>query len=239
MVGAAAKNCLTVGLFLLLVCSLQGQGKSRHDLWETQLQAFVSTDGRVNYPAWSKKRHLLDNYIQALSEATPQSNWQKNDILAYWINAYNALTVQLIIDHYPVKSIKDIPKRWSIPVFTIGEKSYSLGDIEHKILRKQNEKRIHFAINCASTSCPNLYRSAFKGSQLDYQLETVTRQFFRDTSKNKFESDRIRLSKILLWFIMDFGFKKEKLAFLSRYAPIPIHSDVSIRYLPYDWSLNE
>ena len=216
-----------------------GQGKSRHDLWEAQLQKFVSTDGKVDYVAWGKERDLLDNYILSLSETPPKPLWHKNDLLAYWINAYNALTVQLILDHYPVKSIKDIPKRWSIPVFTTGEESYSLGDIEHKILRKLDEKRIHFAINCASASCPNLYRSAFRGAKLEYQLETVTRQFFQDRTKNQFESDRIRLSKILLWFIMDFGFKKEKLAFISKYSPIPIDSDISIRYLPYDWSLNE
>ena len=219
--------------------SLLAQSKSRHDLWESQLQKFVSTEGKVNYAAWQKERGLLDTYLQVLSETPPQPRWPKNDLLAYWINAYNALTVQLILDYYPVKSIKDIPKRWSIPVFATGGVSYTLGDIEHKILRKQDEKRIHFAINCASVSCPNLYRSAFKGAKLEYQLETVTRQFFHDKSKNQFESDRILLSKILLWFIVDFGFKKEKLEFLSRYSPIPIDSEVRIRYLPYDWSLNE
>ena len=181
----------------------------------------------------------MDNYIDILAENPPQENGSKNDLLAYWINAYNALTVQLILDHYPVESIKDISKPWETPLFTAGETDYTLGDIEHEILRKQDENRIHFAINCASASCPNLYRSAFKGAKLEYQLETVTRQFFHDPSKNIFESDKIQLSKILLWFIMDFGFKKEKLAFLSRYSPVPLDSNVRIRYLPYDWSLNE
>ena len=239
MAGAAVK---ILGLFLLaagLTQPLHAQGKSRHDLWESQLQKFVSKDGKVNYKAWGKDRKALDNYIAILAENPPTENSIKNDLLAYWINAYNALTVQLILDHYPIESIKDLSKPWSRTVFTAAGVSYSLGDIEHEILRKQDEKRIHFAINCASASCPKLYRSAFKGAQLEYQLETVTRAFFQDPSKNSFESDTIQLSKILLWFIKDFGFKKEKLAFLSRYSPVPLDSNVRIRYLPYDWSLNE
>jgi hypothetical protein len=226
-------------LAFLMAQPLAAQGKSRHDLWENQLQKFVSKDGKLNYKAWKQERSALDNYIDILAENPPQKNGSKNDLLAYWINAYNALTVQLILDHYPVESIKDISKPWETPLFTAGETDYTLGDIEHEILRKQDENRIHFAINCASASCPNLYRSAFKGAKLEYQLETVTRQFFHDPSKNIFESDKIQLSKILLWFIMDFGFKKEKLAFLSRYSPVPLDSNVRIRYLPYDWSLNE
>lgn len=264
MGGGAAKHKLIFLLGLWAFCMgtplLHAQGKSRHALWESQLERFVSRDGKVNYAAWQKDREPLDAYIEQLAVAPPQPLWPKNDLLAYWINAYNALTVQLILDHYPVKSIKDIPSRWSIPVFTTRtpsptnnkdsdanghkdedglEKTYSLGDIEHKILRKQGEKRIHFAINCASVSCPNLYRSAFTGSKLEYQLETVTRQFFHDQSKNQFEAETIKISKILLWFIMDFGLKKEKLRFLSRYSPIPLDANVRIRYQPYDWSLNE
>jgi len=239
MVGAAANIRIGIMLMVMGTLTLHAQGKSIHDLWESQLTEFVSKDGKVNYKAWKNERRVLDDYISVLAENSPKANWKKNDLLAYWINAYNALTVQLILDHYPLNSIKDIPKRWSLEVFTAGGETYSLNDIEHKILRKLDEKRIHFAINCASASCPNLYREAFKGAKLEYQLETVTRKFFQDPTKNRFEDDKVRLSKILLWFIQDFGFKKEKLAFISRYSPTPLNTDVSIRYLPYDWTLNE
>jgi len=239
MGAVAARTFALVLCTFLGTSSALGQGKSRHDLWENQLQRFVSPDGKVNYSAWVQDHEGLDNYIGLLAQNPPQAQWPKNDLLAFWINAYNALTVQLVLDHYPIESIKDIPSRWSIPLFTAGGETYSLNDIEHKILRKQNEKRIHFAINCASVSCPNLYRSAFKGAQLEYQLEAVTRAFFQNPSKNSFEANSIRLSKILLWFTFDFGFKKEKLAFIARYSPIPLDDKVSLRYLPYDWSLNE
>ena len=113
MAGAAVK---ILGLFLLaagLAQPLHAQGKSRHDLWESQLQKFVSKDGKVNYKAWGKDRKALDNYIAILAENPPTENSIKNDLLAYWINAYNALTVQLILDHYPIESIKDLSKPWS------------------------------------------------------------------------------------------------------------------------------
>lgn len=238
-IAEAANIIIGIMLMIMGTLTLHSQGKSIHHLWESQLTEFVSKDGKVNYKSWKNERRVLDNYISVLAENFPKANWQKNDLLAYWINAYNALTVQLILDHYPLNSIKDIPKRWSLEVFTAGGETYSLNDIEHKILRKLDEKRIHFAINCASASCPNLYREAFKGAKLDYQLETVTRKFFQDPTKNRFEDDKVRLSKILLWFIQDFGFKKEKLAFISRYSPTALNTDVSIRYLPYDWTLNE
>ncbi len=108
---------------------------------------------------------ILNAYIQTLASTPLLESDSKNAKLAYWINAYNALTVQLILKHYPLKSIKEIKQPWDTTCFSIGEKSYTLGDIEHKILRKMDEPRIHFAINCASASCPTLGIRPFKKSK--------------------------------------------------------------------------
>ena len=144
------KPSLYLFLFLFTV-SLTAQ-KNIHHRWNSMLQTYVSDDGKVNYKDWMNDRDNLDAYIQTLASTPLLESDSKNAKLAYWINAYNALTVQLILKHYPLKSIKEIKQPWETTCFSIGEKSYTLGDIEHKILRKMDEPRIHFAINCASAS---------------------------------------------------------------------------------------
>ena len=148
------KPSLYLFLFLFTV-SLTAQ-KNIHHRWNSMLQTYVSDDGKVNYKDWMNDRDNLDAYIQTLASTPLLESDSKNAKLAYWINAYNALTVQLILKHYPLKSIKEIKQPWDTTCFNIGEKSYTLGDIEHKILRKMDEPRIHIAINCASASCPTL-----------------------------------------------------------------------------------
>ena len=115
-----------------------------HKQWDGLLQKYVSKNGKVNYKGFKKDGKALQVYLDNLSKNTPQRSWSKNATLAYWINAYNAFTVKLIIDNYPVKSIKDIKDPWDKEFFILGSKKYSLGEIEHKILRKMNEPRIHF-----------------------------------------------------------------------------------------------
>ena len=146
------KPSLYLFLFLFTI-SLTAQ-KNIHHRWNSMLQTYVSDDGKVNYKDWMNDRDNLNAYIQTLASTPLLESDSKNAKLAYWINAYNALTVQLILKHYPLKSIKEIKQPWDTTCFSIGEKSYTLGDIEHKILRKMDEPRIHFAINCASASCP-------------------------------------------------------------------------------------
>jgi hypothetical protein len=148
------------------------------------------------------------------------------------------LTVQLILENYPLKSIKEIKSPWDTPCFSTGGKEYSLGDIEHKILRKMDEPRIHFAINCASASCPNLLNRAFQEKQLESQLVEVTESFLKDPTKNKINSDQLELSKIFLWFGKDFGSKAERLSFIEVYSGVRLDRP-KIDYLSYDWSLNE
>ena len=158
--------------------------KNIHHRWNTQLKKYVSNDGIVNYKEWGKNIDQLKAYINTLESNSPNENTSKEYKLAYWINAYNALTIDLIIKNYPLKSIKEIKFPWKTKCFNDGKNNYSLGDIEHKILRKMNEPRIHFAINCASKSCPKLLNEAYIEKNLNNQLNAATKEFLIDSTKN-------------------------------------------------------
>ena len=211
-----------------------------HNTWSIQLQKYVDEKGNVNYSKWLKEgKKELDTYLKNLQSFAPKKNWSKNEILAYWINTYNAFTVQLILNNYPLKSIKDIKNPWGHNIFFNENKNYSLGDIEHKILRKMGEPRIHFAINCASASCPKLNNKPYTADNIEIELERATRDFLNDTNKNEISENKLGLSKIFLWFEEDFGNREEKLQFINKYTKIAISNKAKISYLSYDWSLNE
>ncbi|HHB78510.1 MAG TPA: DUF547 domain-containing protein [Saprospiraceae bacterium] len=217
-----------------------------HQLWDELLQAHVTDDGIVDYEGFIKEKDKFNRYLDLLRQGTPNRSWKRTEQLAYWINAYNAFTVKLIIDHYPVKSIKDIKRGvpfvntvWDIKFIEIGGKKYDLNNIEHGILRKRfHEPRIHFAVNCASASCPPLLNHAYTGAQLNRQLSQQAKRFLADKSKNIITPDRLQLSKIFKWFRKDFTQKGSLIDFLNLYAPTTIHKNAKISYLPYDWRLN-
>ena len=194
----------------------QNQDKGMHASWNVLLQKYVDDDGNVGYNSWKKNQNDLDKYIQLLENKPPASYWDKNDSLAYFINAYNAVTVKLILDNYPLKSIRDIKDPWDSKSLNLPNNTMTLNDIEHKVLRKMGDPRIHFAINCASTSCPQLSNEAFRASKVQKQLEEATALFINDTSKNEISEKNIGLSKIFLWFSKDFGGKKERILFILK-----------------------
>jgi len=217
----------------------QNQDKGIHASWNVLLQQYVDADGNVDYRSWKKSQTDLDKYIQLLEKTPPANYWDKNDSLAYFINAYNAVTVKLILDNYPLKSIRDIKDPWDSKSLNLPNNSLTLNDIEHKVLRKMDDPRIHFAINCASASCPQLSNEAFRASKVQKQLEEATALFINDTSKNQISEKNIGLSKIFLWFSKDFGSKKERIAFIQKYSQKPFKDNAKIKYQEYDWSLNE
>ena len=226
-------------LFMLCLHSpLFGQ-KSIHYLWTQELKQWVDDHGNVNYKAWKQKPKGLKTYLKTLEENPPQAYWSKNDSLAYFINAYNAVTVDLILTHYPLKSIRRLGMPWRRKLFLLGDEKVSLNHLEHKILRKMGDPRIHFAINCASASCPKLENTAFESSNIQERLEQATKNFLNDPHKNKLSKKQLSLSKIFLWFGDDFGNKKEIIAFINRYSPTHLPSSTKIKYLDYDWALNE
>lgn len=224
--------------FFILFCLSGFSQKNIHMRWGQMLGKYVSDSGKVNYLAWQNESAELDAYLEGLANMPPRENWPLPQKLAYWINAYNALTIQLILKNYPIRSIRDIKKPWSRIVFKTNDKSYSLHFIEHEILRKLGEPRIHFAINCASISCPKLQNKPFVGNQLTDQLEAATSSFILDETKNNFNYEIPKVSRIFLWFGKDFGTKLERKAFLEKYSGKNLHSE-KLDYLDYEWGLNE
>jgi hypothetical protein len=196
----------------------------------------------------------LTAYLDALSSACADDYrmWTRAQRLAFWINAYNAFTVKLILDHYPITSIRRIGwlpgaafREDFIPMPGLKGGTVSLDDIEHRTLRSDfREPRIHVALVCAARSCPPLRPEAYRAADLDRQLDDQARQFLADPTKNRFDpaTNTLYLSPIFSWFRADFEAVAGTLdAWVARYAPDPRAgaAGVQIVFLDYDWSLNE
>ena len=210
-----------------------------HSLWTKILQEHVSDNGNVNYKSIKANKIELDHFLHQLSENSPKDTWSRNELLAYWINAYNAFTIKLIIDNYPINSIKDIKKPWDKKFIKINNKLVSLNYIEHEVLRKMNEPRIHFAIVCASISCPKLLNKAYESSILERQLTTATKSFLTDTSKNSISKNEVQISKIFKWFDKDFKQNGTLIEFLNNFSDVTILKNAKMSYKNYNWDLNE
>jgi hypothetical protein len=210
-----------------------------HSNWNTLLQKNVLKSGLVNYKGFKQDSNALSAYLKELSANVPNKSWSRNATLAYWINAYNAYTVKLIVYNYPTKSIKNLNDPWGKKFITLAGKNYSLEGIENEILRKMNEPRIHFAINCASISCPELLNEAYTEGKLEQQLKTVTRNFINDKTKNTITASKIKVSKIFDWFAVDFKSKGGVIDYLNDYSTTKISSNAQVNFKEYDWNLNE
>lgn len=261
---------LLLTLALLVSANAVVAAEFDHSVWNGLLQNHVQMinhgqASQVDYGGFLQKRAVLHTYLSQLSavSANEFSTWSKPERLAFLINAYNAYTVDLILTRYPkLDSIKDLGsllqspwKKSYVPLFG---KMLSLDDIEHGMIRKPgdyNEPRIHFAVNCASIGCPGLLNEAYIGSKLEAQLETVTRAFLADRSRNRYNATtgRLEVSKIFDWYREDFerGWKGwHKLdQFFTHYADsltdTPeakasiIPGSIKIKFLDYDWALNK
>jgi len=238
-------------LFLYSSCAVKQYHSTSlpvsHEIWNTLLQKHVSESGHVSYKGILADSLQFNQYIGQLQKSHPnKKNWTKDERLAYWLNAYNAFTVKLIIDNYPVSSIKDIKNGipfvntvWDIKFIKIEGATYDLNNIEHGIIRKQfDEPRIHFAANCAAISCHRLRNEAFMANRLDEQLSDEARYFMANQFKNKMQPDQLQLSKIFKWYKGDFPKGKKFIDFLNLYAPVEINKDATIEYLDYEWPLN-
>lgn len=248
------KKILWLGILLLATsCSAQSWKSSStqpsYEIWDALLHKYVNDKGMVNYKGFIHDKAKLDKFLHQLSTHAPNpETWSKNERMAYWINAYNAFTIKLIIMHYPVESIKDIGPAiqipfvntpWEIKFFSIGGEKMNLDEIEHGILRKKfDDPRIHFALVCASMSCPKLRNEAYTPGKLDQQLNDQGREFLSNTSKNKITPHKLQLSKYFKWYKGDFTQGQSLIDFLNKYAPVKINPDASISYLDYNWSLN-
>jgi ribosomal protein S18 len=203
------------------------------------LQKYVSERGNVNYDKIKANKAELDGIVAQFEKNQPTDKWTKNEKMAYFINCYNVYTLSAVVAKYPVKSIKDISNVWDKKFIPQGKVLYSLGDIEHKILRKMGDPRIHFAINCASFSCPNLSNDAFLPEKLDSQLEIAAKSFINDKSKNVITTTELKLSSIFDWFGGDFKAKGSIIDYLNKYSTIKIEAKAKTKFLDYNWSLNK
>lgn len=210
-----------------------------HNSWNELLSKHVDSEGNVDYAAFVKDKRALEGYLDHLDKNAPTEKWSKNEKLAYYINLYNAATVKLIIDNYPLKSIKDINSPWDKRWVLVDGKKLSLGNIEHKILRKMDEPRIHFAINCASYSCPKLINKAFLPETMEEQLEDATIDFVNDTSRNKISENKVQLSNIFKWYKGDFTDNGTLIDYLNLYSKTKTEKKAKVSHLTYDWGLNE
>lgn len=210
-----------------------------HSTFNLLLKNNVSSDGSVDYGDFKSSKKQLNEYINSLKNNKPKDLWSKEDKLAYWINAYNALTIDLILRNYPLKSIKDIDKPWDQRLWKFGNKWLNLNDIEHQILRKMNEPRIHFAIVCASFSCPKLQNKAFTATNLEAQLTEATKQFLADETRNNISENNLKLSKIFKWFAKDFKTDGSLIDFLNKYTEVEISSKAKKSFKDYNWDLND
>ena len=246
-------------LLVLLFSFVALFGKNSNEMFTEILSEYVQ-NGNVNYEELCNDERLKE-YVNKLSQTDPASIESGDAKLAFWINAYNANTLKVVCDHYPVESIKDLNSAGVLSnvlnksifdkeFIEINGTQMSLNHIENEIIRKQfDDPRIHFALVCAAVSCPPLRAEAYDGENLGEQLDEQARVFFSQKDKNYFEVEEkmAHISKILDWYGSDFGNSdKEKLLYISHFLPEEIAAAIKsnpeeweIQYTDYNWDLND
>ena len=229
-------------ILLILMLAIQSVTFSQYinyQFYEDFLTKYVSEEGYVDYDAISQNHIDLDQVIKRFKSIEIYDSWSKNQKLAYWINAYNVYSMKLIIDNFPINSIKDVTGSFDLRFIPYNDQFVSLNYIEQEILSKTLDERIHFAINCASISCPNINKTPFYGDTIDHQLEMAAKAFVNDMSKNYITKKEVKLSKIFDWFAPHFLHNNESIiAYINKYSEVKIKETAAISYLEYNWSLN-
>jgi hypothetical protein len=246
---------VVLGVFLVFgVCS-NSEAFDFSD-WDTLIKKHVgpkTVDGilinAVDYPSL-KKDPLFSGLSSRLKSYPLESLGSEKSKLTFWINAYNILAAKMITDHYPIESIKDarslFKSVWKQPAGKVGGKERTLNDIEHEILRKMNEPRIHVAIVCASVSCPDLRLEAYTVEKLNEQLDDQMEKFLQSRKKGMKldeKKNRVYLSSIFKWFKEDFESRGGVVKYISQYVPadekkVLNNSKLKISYMDYNWNIN-
>jgi Protein of unknown function, DUF547 len=224
--------------------------------------------GLVDYAGLQSDRTALDAYLDQLGRPTQAAidAATHDQRLAFWINAYNACVLKLVVDHYPIEqqggfaallnkvkgypsnSIQQIPDGWKGTFCTVAGNARSLDEIRNQILRAMGEPRVYFAIACGARSCPNLAESPFTAHEIDSQLDARVAAFVADPIQYQLERGdhiRLRVGKVLEWFAQDFGEDEDLVAFLLPYLPdgdreaIAADGSVGVAFLDFDWTLND
>jgi hypothetical protein len=228
-----------------------------HSAWERILSTYVvASPDRINRFAYGRAsaadKKALKAYLTML-QGVKVTALKADEQRAFWINLYNALTIDVVLDRYPVKTIKDISLGggffssgpWKKPLVKVEGKALSLDNIEHDILRKVwNDPRVHYAVNCASISCPNLMAKAFTAANLDEMLTQGAKDYVNHPRGTRVSGGKVTLSRIYSWYRSDFGSSDaEVLRHIAKYAAAPLKKSLAdidtIDGYDYDWSLNE
>ena len=222
-------------------------GAPPYDAWSRVLEQFVDAEGRVNFDALAKNRTDLDRVAAYVYDTGPNNQPQlfasREAVLAFHLNAYNALAMHQVIESGIPVSLAGFNKLkfFYFSKVQVGGEPISLYDYENDVIRALGEARVHFALNCMSVSCPRLPREAFLAATLEQQLEREARRFFNDSRHITLDAARgvVRLSEILRFYAEDFLKAAPSLiGFVNRYRDIKIPDGYAIEYIPYDWSIN-
>jgi hypothetical protein len=255
-------TCLSI-FFLLLIGSkgqsfssatkVSGSDKVDHSQWDSLLRKNVSDNGKVNYKGFKSDAKKLDTYLRYLSKI-PIKRYPEKEQLAYWINVYNAFTVDMVVNNYPVKSIKDIRNGKSLVAKLAGSnqvwieklrysfdgEELSLYNIENtKLIKGLFDPRIHFVINCASYSCPRLWNRAYTAGNVERVMDLMAGEFINDQSKNKITANSLQLSQIFEWYTDDFTQNGSLIEYLNKYSNNQINAGAKLNFIDYNWGLNE
>jgi len=248
------KSCICIVLLILLFLAPLNRVKPiwagamvDHSIYAVLLEKYVKY-GHVDYWGFKAEEEKLDQYLKVL-EKTDSDNLSRNEQFAFYINAYNAWTIKLILSGYPgIKSIKDLgsifKSPWKKKMCRIDGDVLTLDNIEHNILRPRfKDPRVHFVINCAALSCPALGSEPYLGNTLEQQLNHASTAFINNPQRNYLEDNTLYISKVFKWFSEDFD--NDVIGFLMTYANENLkkeleakQSTIKIKYLDYDWSLN-
>lgn len=251
---------LLIVLFVFFQRNACSQAEFDHQPWHEVLLAVVSEEGFVDYDKLRQDSSKLDLYLAAAEKASPANRPElfptRNDELVYWLQVYNALAMKNVLNFPGLKKTSDKKLRFfKFSKFVLGGEKYSLSGLENKLIRKDYpDARVHFFLNCASYSCPQLYREPLKAETLGQQLDRFARNFLNSEKHVRFDigTGVLKVSKILKWYEKDFltaakevpGGSKEKIvAFINRYRDegnqIPVNAVTKIKYIPYNWTVND
>lgn len=233
---------------LLIFCSilfgLNITAQTEEKVYDALLKSHVSADGKIDYIGLRKNITVLDIYLDHLDKTIPLKNWSSNKAKAFWLNAYNAYTIKLIVESYPLRTIRDIKRKgktaWEIPIAKVGKHAYTLDYIEHKILRRwHDDPRIHVGINACSLSGSKFPNYVFTEKNVDKKLDKLMKEFINDEEKNKITAGKLELSKVFEWYKEDFIAKGTIADYVSKYSDVKINDNAEVSFLEYDWSLND
>ena len=219
--------------------------------WSSILEKFVDNEGRTDFFAIKNERSELDLFIEYIAYTSPENNPNlfptKADVLAYHLNAYNALAMHSVLEKNVPKGFNSFFKRvgfFKLHKIQIGGNSTSLYDYENRVIRPIGDARIHFALNCMVKDCPRLPREPFIAKDLDKQLDEVTREFFSKDKHIRLDHDKriLWVSEILKFYTKDFvasGRSQDLIGYINQYLEKQVPKDYKLRFISYDWTLNQ